>query len=198
MPHRFLPPLEAFWRAVVALYEPAVFYLGVAGLAAYATAVEAGSIASRVNGPWLELAAYAAGSLADLHFRGRAYARLPEDQRASRLREWKSRLGLAAIGLAGAFFASLPVHAWLDLSMPALGAALYPVINFAMVLVAVPVIDGFRGLFRILAGQSTQEAFAGLVIDWARRRAGGGAGGRDGSAPPPSSPSGGPSNGEGS
>lgn len=184
MPHRILSQLDQIWRGVVALYEPAVFYLGVALMAVYATAVEAGSIASRVNGPWLELAAYAAGSLADLHFRGRAYAKLPEDQRASRLREWKSRLGLAAIGLAGAFFASLPVHAWIDLSAPELSAALYPLVNFAFVLVAVPVIDGFRGLFRMLAGQSTQEAFAGLVIDWARRRSGArGDGGSSGSGP---------------
>jgi len=172
MPHPFIPQLETLWRAVVALYEPAIFYLGVAGMAAYVTAIEAGSIASRVNGPWLELAAYAAGSLADLHFRGRVYATLPEARRMSRLREWKSRLGLAAIGLAGAFFASLPVHAWLDLSMPEIGAALYPVVNFAFVLVAVPVIDAFRGLFRILTGTPTQEAFAGLVISWASRRAG--------------------------
>ncbi|MFW6300525.1 MAG: hypothetical protein ACOC20_06355 [Oceanicaulis sp.] len=171
MPHRLIPPLEPIWRAIIALYEPALFYLAVSGAAAATTMVEAGSFASRVNGPWLELVAYAFGSLADLHFRGRAYAKLPPDQRDTRLREWKSRLGLAAIGLAGAVFASLPLHVLAVITAPGMAPALYPLINFACVLVAVPVIDGFRGLFRMLSGQSSQEAFAGLVIGWARRKA---------------------------
>lgn len=185
MPHRFIHAAEHLWRWVVALYEPALFYAGIAGVAAFATITEAGSMASRMNGPWLELAAYLAGSFADLHFRGRAYAALPADQRPSRLREWKSRLGLAAIGLAGAFFASLAVHAGLDVHMPDMGGDLYPVVNFVLVLVAVPFIDGVRGLSRILSGQSAQDAFAGLVIGWAQKRAGRDDDGQDRGPTPP-------------
>lgn len=188
MPHRFIPPLEAIWRGVIALYEPAAFYIGVAALAVASAVVdagvEAGSLAARVNGPWLEAAAYFAGSAADLHFRGRAYAKLPPARRATRLREWKNRLGLAAIGLAGAFFASLLLHRWMELAAPDLAAAAYPLTNFALVVIAVPVIDGLRGVFRILSGQPAQEAFAGLVIGWARRKSGDGSspGSRDGGA----------------
>ncbi len=172
MPHRVLPSIEESWRVIVALYEPAAFYAGIAILAVTTAAIEAGSLAASVNGPWLELAAYFAGSAADLHFRGRAYAKLPPDQRQTRLREWKNRLGLAAIGLAGAFFASLLIHNWLDIAAPDLAAASYPLVNFALVVIAVPLIDGLRGVSRILSGQSAQEAFAGLVIGWARRKSG--------------------------
>jgi hypothetical protein len=182
MPARIVHAFESFWRAVIALYEPAVFYIAVAVSAVMAAASEAGSLAAGINGPWLEVAAYFVGSAADLHFRGRAYAKLPPDQRQSRLREWKNRLGLAAIGLAGAFFASLLAHAVIDAVWPSVSSASYPLVNFALVIIAVPVIDGLRGVFRLLSGADAQEAFAGLVIGWARRKSGDRSGGQGGAS----------------
>ena len=40
MPHRLLPQIEALWRAMVALYEPVLFYVAVAASAVYATAID--------------------------------------------------------------------------------------------------------------------------------------------------------------
>ncbi|WP_439637022.1 hypothetical protein [Oceanicaulis sp.] len=178
---RILHPLDGLWRAAVVLYEPALFYAGAAGTAVTATMVQGGGLTDGFDRAWIEAAAYLAGSGADLHFRGRAYAKLPVGQRASRAREWKARLGLAAIGLSGAFFASLVAQAALVHVMPAdIARASFPLVNFALVLIAVPVIDGFRGFFRLLSGQSSQEAFVGLVINWARKRSGQDAGGSNG------------------
>ncbi|EAP89184.1 hypothetical protein OA2633_00285 [Oceanicaulis sp. HTCC2633] len=199
MPHRFIHAAESAWRFIVALYEPVIFYVAVMAAGALATAQSVGAIAQELNLWWvLELAAYACGSFGDLHSRGRAYAKLPPDQRASRLREWKSRLGLAAIGLAGGVFFSLPVHVFLE-QWGELGHAFGPVANFLLVLIAVPVIDGFRGVFRILSGASSQEAFAGLVIGWAQRRAGAAQRSRAPASAPPPAPRTPPSdsNGEG-
>ena len=183
MPHRFIHAAESAWRFIVALYEPVIFYVAVMAAGAIATAQSVGAIAQTLDLWWvLELTAYACGTFGDLHFRGRAYAKLPPDRRASRLREWKSRLGLAAIGLAGGVYASLPIHVFLE-HWGDLGHAFGPLANFLLVLVAVPVIDGLRGVFRILSGASAQEAFAGLVIGWAQRRAGGAR-----PAQPPASP----------
>lgn len=176
MPHRFEFPGQVL-AVLIALYEPVFFYLGAIA-AATATTLGGPALVGGLPGPWAALAGYGVGVVVDLAARGRAYARLPEDRRKSRLREWKERLTWGAVGLGVGWALSILVTGYWSITTPAMAPYIHPFANFMCVLIAVPLIDLTRGTFRILAGQSTQQAFAGLVIDWVNRKAGkGGEGG---------------------
>ena len=183
LPHRFDHLAERFAAMIVALYEPLAYYAAALGAATVSAVSPPDSMVAGVDGPWMELFGYALGTIADLHARGRVYAKLPYEERASRLREWKERLGLAAIGLGLGVLLSGAINGFALVWQPAIAPAFYPVVNFFAVLIAVPMIDGVRGVMRVLSGRSSQEAFAGLVIGWARKRSGqrgGGTGGEGG------------------
>lgn len=173
MPYRHVASLlEHLWRWLVVMYEPAIAY-GIA-LAAAVTAAGAGS-----DEGWLsavrpmEALGFVMGTVIDLAARGRVYGAMPSDQRKSRYREWKERLLWAAIGLGTGAVLAASVNETARAMWPGVATGWAPIINLLCVgVIALPLIEGFRGGMRMLSGQSAQEAFAGLVIGWARRRAG--------------------------
>lgn len=157
-------PIEQLKVWAIVLYEPLMMWL-VSG----ATAVGAASVApdGDMHIQWLALAGYGIGSIIDLAARGRAYARIPDAQRKSRWTEWKERLLWGAIGLGMGVMISVGINGALLADAP----AWHPLVNTLCVgVVALPLIDFTRGVLRILSGQ--HDAFAGLVVDWARRRTG--------------------------
>lgn len=178
MPHRFQHVAEKLGLWLLALYEPVVFYLG-AVLATTASALSGAPVVGGLPAEWAALAGYGVGAVVDLAARGRAYAKLPDEQRHGRLREWKERLTWGAIGLGVGWTLSIAANGWWLVNEPGVAAYIYPLSNMLCVVVAVPLIDTVRGVTRLLGGKSAQEAFAGLVIDWASRKAGK----KDGGAP---------------
>jgi hypothetical protein len=168
MPQRIHSFIGAAWHWALALYEPVIFYLG--GLiAAAATSLH---MAGAAPG-WREaFAGYGVGVVVDLVARGRAYARLPVEQRKSRLREWKERLLWGAVGLGFGWTISLFINGLVLIKAPQLAPFAAPAVNMMSVIAAIPMIDLSRGVLRKLGGASTQDAAAGLVIDWVNRRAG--------------------------
>jgi len=164
MPQRFVLAFDSARDWLVVLYEPLAFWIFAAAVATGAATV--GDGAAYIE--WLSLSGYAIGTIIDLAARGRAYARTAPDQRRSRWAEWKERLLWAAIGLGMGVMLSVGINGALLAGSP----AWHPLVNTLCVgVVALPLIDFTRGSIRILSGQ--QDAFAGLVIGWARRRAGG-------------------------
>jgi hypothetical protein len=172
MPQRILGLMDLGIQILRASVGELVYVAGALVLAVTASLEAATSLAGNANGWGFEVFAYVAGFAADLMFRAKAYHRLPVEERRPLPEEWASRLGFAAVGLCGAVFMSLLVHRLIELNAPELAQAAYPISNFFLVLIAVPVIDFIRGVFRMGAGKSAQEAFAGLVIDWARHKSG--------------------------
>lgn len=176
MPQRIQSAIEKACHWALALYEPAIVYLGGL-LAAAATSLQ---LAGGAPG-WREaFAGYGVGVVVDLVARGRAYARLPLEKRASRLREWKERLLWGGVGLGFGWSASLLLNGFMTVTHPLMAPHAAPFINAMCVIGAIPVIDLSRGTMRKLGGASTQDALSGLVIDWVNRRAG-----RPAASPPP-------------
>jgi hypothetical protein len=171
MPQRFAHVAEKLGIWFLALWEPSVFYIGAA-IAASMSALHAPPVVGGLPADWAALAGYGVGVAVDLAARGRAYAKIPDDQRHSRLREWKERLTWGAIGLGVGWTLSIALNGWVFVSQPGVAVYVYPLSNMLCVIVAVPLIDVVRGVTRLLGGKSAQEAFAGLVIDWASRKAG--------------------------
>lgn len=173
MPYRqIVPTIELIWRWLVVMYEPVIAYT-IAG----ATALMAAGAGQ--DGYWLgsvhpmEALGFAMGTVIDLAARGRVYGAMPPEQRKSRYREWKERLLWAAIGLGTGAVLAYSINEALAVALPAFSTSFAPVVNLVCVgVIALPFIDGARGLARLVSGQSTQEAFAGLVISWLFRRAG--------------------------
>jgi hypothetical protein len=168
MPHRLAQHATEMKAWLVVLYEPLAMWL-VAGVGA--VTASAGPDASLAHLDLMNLLGFAIGGVIDLAARGRAYARLPDDQRPSRWAEWKVRLLWSAIGLGMGVMIAYAVNNGLLADRP----AFHPLVNALSVgVVALPLIDGTRAFMRILAGKS--DVFAGLVIGMAQRRAGGGNG----------------------
>jgi len=173
MPHRLIHGFERLWAVMVALYEPAIVYTAAGSAAVWSVGTNvAPAIGGWFDPIWMQLFGFAIGTFGDLHARGRIYAKIPDELRQSRLREWKSRLGLAGLGLGFGVVLASGLNNAFTVWNADVASGFYPFVNLLCVLVAVPVIDGVRGLFRILGGESSQEAFAGLVLGWAQRRSG--------------------------
>ena len=170
MPHRqIMTTLEDAGRGIVMLWEPAVMAAGAASAATLA------AIASGVSEPEariMALAAFAAGFWADFQLRGRAWSALPECDRKPRWAELNDRFMWAALGLAVGVLFAWATNGMIARRWPEDAPYIAIVVNFCWVLNALLMIELIRGLGRLLSGQGMQEAFAGLVINWARRRAG--------------------------
>lgn len=173
MPYRqIIPAIEHLWRWLTVMYEPAIAY-AIAGVTALMAAGDG------QDGYWLgsvhpmEALGFTMGTVIDLAARGRVYGAMPPDQRKSRYREWKERLLWAAIGLGTGAVMAFTVNEAISVVLPAFASSAAPLVNLVFVgVIALPFIDGARGLARLVSGQSTQEAFAGLVIGWLFRRSG--------------------------
>ena len=169
MPQRFLHELHQLGLWALALYEPVAFYL-VAGLTSGMSAAHlTGAVEWWQSWAWWQaMAGYGVGVVVDLVARSRAYAKLPDDQRKSRAREWKERLLWGAVGLGFGWTLAVMLNGYMSVRHPLMADHAAPFINMMCVIIAIPLIDLSRGTMRILAGASTQQAFAGLVVGWAR------------------------------
>lgn len=184
MPYRHaITLLEHVWRWLVVMYEPAIAY-GLA-LGAAATAAGAGSDGhSLADVRPMEAFGFIMGWVIDFGARGRVYGALPPAKRKSRWREMKERTLWSAIGLGAGAVLAFFVNESLEVAAPPFAHAAAPLVNMVAVgVIALPLIDASRGIARMAAGQTTQEAMAGLVVGWLFRRAG-----QTPPAPPPPSP----------
>lgn len=169
MPQRFIHAAEHLWRWFVVLWEPGIM---AAAAGAGAVLVSTAEAAGDATATAMAITAFAVGFWADIMIRGRAWSARPAAERRSRLAEWKDRLTWAALGLAFGVLLAFVLNGMIARRFPDDAMFLAVLINFMCVLNALLIIDLIRGMGRLLSGQSTQEALAGLVIGCARRRAG--------------------------
>jgi hypothetical protein len=118
----------------------------------------------------IELFGFLMGSVVDWALRERAYRRQPAEQREPERREFRSRAIWTAIGFAVGIILAYLINGLVKMNFGELGPYLYPAVGFVCVLNALLIIELLRGVGRLATGHNAQEAFAGLVINWARTR----------------------------